>query len=289
MTASGRDLPCATELGLVPGLDAAELRRVYRDLARRYHPDSGSAASGEMMRHINSLHDILKKELEVASPQDTRPFRARRPASPARATMSDIHRMDPRAEATKKPVSGLRLKPEASPDAEVSLGELALTGTAREMMSAALIEAVDGWLVSNRGVPRNLLQRRMLVRLGRIEPTTCPGLHMPGWISMTRRALRFHFHSSPINGLNLVALPTLANDGTCLSPTGDVSVSEEKLETGQGRHAMPAETARARGFALTLDGRPLAVELLFSPGESNFGSGFHHLKTPRFRGLFQPP
>ncbi|MDV7141545.1 hypothetical protein R3X27_02500 [Tropicimonas sp. TH_r6] len=157
------------------------------------------------------------------------------------------------------------------------------------MMSEVLIGAVDSWLVSNRGVPRNMLRRRMLVRLGRIGPVDCPGLHMPGRVSMTGLALRFHFLSRPIDGLNLIALPALMNDGIRLAPTGDVSVVEECLTDGQELFELPPEEATELGFELRYRGRRLAMELLFDAGETDYSSALYHMRGNRFRGLFRPP
>ncbi|NDR58199.1 J domain-containing protein [Aliiruegeria sabulilitoris] len=282
-----QDFPEARDLGLVPGLSRAELQRVYRQLAREYHPDGGRSGSAEIMLYINTLHDRLKQSLEVGEPpsrpaQPTPPTPApprtpkpaNRPEKPRPARTPAMERTAPRSRET------------AIPD---SLGELSLTRQARELMSAALIEAVDAWLVCNRGVPRNALRRRMLVRLGRIGPVSCPGLHMPERVSMVPRALRFHFRSSPVEGLNLVALPALSNEGICLHPTGEVSVLEEAFIAGQDRFSVEAGWASAHGFNLAYAGRVLPVELLFRPGESDFSASLFRLPNQRFRGVFSPP
>ncbi|SDI46990.1 J domain-containing protein [Aliiruegeria lutimaris] len=282
-----QNLPEARDLGLVPGLSRAELRRVYRQLAREYHPDGGRAGSDEIMRYINALHDSLKESLEVEAPPETPvqapPPKPAPPKTPKPANRTEKPRAG-RAPATE-PAEPSPQQP-AGPD---TLGELSLTRQARELMSAALIEAVDGWLVCNRGVPRNALRRRMLVRLGRIGPVSCPGLHMPDRVSMVPQALRFHFRSSPVEGLNLVALPALSNAGICLRPTGEVSVLEEAFFVGQERFSVNPGWARAHGFDLVYAGRVLPVELLFQPGESDFSASLYRLPNQRFRGVFSPP
>lgn len=266
MTTAPDNLPPARELGLVPGLAPEELRRIYRALARRYHPDSGLSGSEAIMRHINALYDDLKNEPanRVTRPPETAPAAQPRPASPSRP------------------------KPRPADRAKTSLGELFFTEQARVMMSEALIEAVDGWLERSHGVPRNGLRRRLLLGLGRIAPVSCPGLHMPQRVSMTRTALRFHFITTPAPGLNLIALPVLSNHGLRLVPSGMVPVFEEMLTPARGSVDLPADLLRKRGFALTLHGQALPVTLVFAPAGAEGSSGFYRLPESRYRGLLFP-
>lgn len=287
-------VPKAQELGLVPGLTPAELRKVYRQLARRYHPDGGTEGSGEIMRIVNNLHDELQKEIAETPPPPRPAARPKPPEPPQPEKPAPAASAKPKPKPKPKPAPKPAAAPEVAPDTPEEpseppcLGELSLTATAREMMSDALIDAVERWLVTRRGVPRNLLRRRLLLRMGRIGPVDCPGLHMPERISMTPTTLRFHFPSSPVAGLNLVAIPTLSNSGLHLSPAGDVAVLEERLASGQERFTLPPDQTSQLGFALELEGQALTLELIFDQGESDFSAGLRHNPNRRFRGLFTP-
>lgn len=49
-----------TCLGLLPGSSAADVKRRYRQLAKKYHPDAqGKAASEEMLRVLNAAYAFL--------------------------------------------------------------------------------------------------------------------------------------------------------------------------------------------------------------------------------------
>ncbi|PRY24944.1 hypothetical protein CLV78_102117 [Aliiruegeria haliotis] len=60
---SGRAEGLVADIGaLRPGLPPEELRKIYRRLARRYHPDAGSErASREAMARINATYDALRR------------------------------------------------------------------------------------------------------------------------------------------------------------------------------------------------------------------------------------
>jgi hypothetical protein len=51
-------------LGLDPGASPEEVRRAYRALAKRFHPDKAGEAAGELMISINAAHDLLLGRLE---------------------------------------------------------------------------------------------------------------------------------------------------------------------------------------------------------------------------------
>ena len=47
-------------LGLVPGSSAADIKRKYRQLAKKYHPDTpGNAASEDKLRVLNAAYEFL--------------------------------------------------------------------------------------------------------------------------------------------------------------------------------------------------------------------------------------
>jgi hypothetical protein len=51
-------------LGLEPGASPEAVRRAYRALAKRFHPDRAGEAAGEMMISINAAYDLLRDRLE---------------------------------------------------------------------------------------------------------------------------------------------------------------------------------------------------------------------------------
>ena len=47
-------------LGLLPGSSAADIKRRYRQLAKKYHPDAhGDAASEDKLRTLNAAYELL--------------------------------------------------------------------------------------------------------------------------------------------------------------------------------------------------------------------------------------
>ena len=281
MTTTPQPLPAAKDLGLVPGLAPEELQRIYRALARQYHPDSGRSASESIMRHINVLYDELKQGSDAApQPELGEPEEFESAAPAAAAAHAAYHKA--RFYTRTTPESG------PGPDPEASMGELFFTEQARVLMSEALIGAVDRWLETAFRIPRNRFRRLVMRRLRRIAPVPCPGLHMPQRVSMTRTTLRFHFATTPVGGLNFIALPALSNDGLRLVPSGSVPVLQETLALAQETLVLPPERLRERGFALALDGQALPVKLLFDPVRSEVPAGFYRLPERRYRGLLIP-
>lgn len=288
MNAAPQSLPPARELGLVPGLPPEELRRIYRVLARRYHPDSGQTGSEAIMRHINVLYDELRAAARRPAPLP--------PETPPVPEAPSVSAASPPPDMSAPPAAPVHSASRPAPNPTGGTGkttggtpdELFFTRQARGLMSEALLDAVDRWLERAHRIPRSPVKRALLRRLGLITPVTCPGLHMPQRVSMTRDTLRFHFVTRPFGGPNLIALPVLSNHGLRLVPSGLVPVFEEELAPSQGCLVLSPEVLHARGFALTLDGRDLPVTLVFDTGGGAGSTGFYRLPEKRYRGLLVP-
>ena len=88
-------------LGLLPGSSAADIKRKYRQLAKKYHPDAhGDAASEDKLRVLNAAYEFLSDPAKKSAydtafaaryavfnptrmPQPMRPSRRRGPSLPA--------------------------------------------------------------------------------------------------------------------------------------------------------------------------------------------------------------
>lgn len=74
-------------LGVSPGASPDEIRRAYRALARRYHPDARGGAPSPEMASINSAWHVLsdpgRKAAYDASLNPTSPMRTADPMAPA--------------------------------------------------------------------------------------------------------------------------------------------------------------------------------------------------------------
>ena len=51
-------------MGLSDGYSADDLKRKYRELAKKYHPDAGKEKNGEMFIKINAANEILNDYLK---------------------------------------------------------------------------------------------------------------------------------------------------------------------------------------------------------------------------------
>ena len=58
-------------LGLTPGASDEEVKRAYRALAKKYHPDMnpGDQHAAEMMNQINAAYDQIKNPQPRVNPQ----------------------------------------------------------------------------------------------------------------------------------------------------------------------------------------------------------------------------
>jgi len=50
---------CYAMLGIPLNADQAAIRKAYRDLARRYHPDAGTGSSTEKFQQITTAYETL--------------------------------------------------------------------------------------------------------------------------------------------------------------------------------------------------------------------------------------
>ncbi len=82
-----------TVLGVSPGADVQTIRRAYRRLARRYHPDVGG--SNAAMSQLNAARAALERLGGAPSCTDARP----RSAPPATARAEPLRRRPRRADA----------------------------------------------------------------------------------------------------------------------------------------------------------------------------------------------
>jgi curved DNA-binding protein CbpA len=76
-----RENPYKT-LGVSQNADQREIRTAYRNLAKKYHPDTGKGSSAERFRAIQDAYDLLsdtgkRKESDrsLTEPTFSRPFR----------------------------------------------------------------------------------------------------------------------------------------------------------------------------------------------------------------------
>jgi molecular chaperone DnaJ len=88
-------------LGVSPEASAEELRRAYRQLARRYHPDVAGAGSTETFRRIAAAYALLS---DVASRAE---YDARRRSLSAPATSGAAGRQARPARGSRHPASDL--------------------------------------------------------------------------------------------------------------------------------------------------------------------------------------
>ena len=68
-------------LGLSPGASDDEIKKAYRTLAKRYHPDAnpGDKTAEQKMKEINAAYDMLiNHKYDPASGASTRIFRRRK-------------------------------------------------------------------------------------------------------------------------------------------------------------------------------------------------------------------
>jgi curved DNA-binding protein CbpA len=54
-------------LGVTAGASAAEIKRAYRRLARKYHPDLNAEARDEQIKRINEAYEILSNSEKRAA------------------------------------------------------------------------------------------------------------------------------------------------------------------------------------------------------------------------------
>ncbi len=68
-------------LGIDPKADGAAIRRAFRGLAKRYHPDAGAGSSDEKFRAVTEAYETLSDPAKRRA-YDLSRARTRRPAAP---------------------------------------------------------------------------------------------------------------------------------------------------------------------------------------------------------------
>jgi DnaJ-class molecular chaperone len=86
-------------LGVAAGVDAAELRRAWRRLAVRYHPDRAGAAATAAFQRLSAAYEVLSDPLKRAM------YDRRRNAMPAAAQAAAATSATPRDSAPPRPVT----------------------------------------------------------------------------------------------------------------------------------------------------------------------------------------
>ena len=73
-------------LGVKPEIDSAELRRVWRRLARRWHPDYAGPAATATFQNISAAYEVLSDPLARAAYDRRRGTQPNLPAAPPSST-----------------------------------------------------------------------------------------------------------------------------------------------------------------------------------------------------------
>ena len=143
-------------LGVAPGVSDVELRRVYRDLVKRHHPDhnAGSPGSAALFARIQTAYSAIVERrraegwpLAGAEPASSRPSATDRPPRPRAHAGSPDESLEQRLARLERELAAKRLvqRQQAEARARFAQEQFARAAAARvAAREAAQVSAADG-------------------------------------------------------------------------------------------------------------------------------------------------